>query len=137
MHDLKHQFIRQEGRCIWRFLSSPGHGGLQTLVIFELCDLAVRGFRVVLHPQQLVSQKSLADRQSIEAAVAHQPSSTITNKAGLMGQGCILRSVDVDAVHLPEPFEPVGKDQITFGGGAFEGARQAPARPLIHPFRKG
>ena len=112
MQDLEHQFIRQKCVVLQKFLASARHGRLQVQITLEPGDLAVRRVGILLHAEQLLSQQSLADRGGVEAAIPHQPASTVGPKSCWMDEGRLIRGINVAALHLPLTAEPIGIDQV-------------------------
>ena len=133
MQDLQHQLVGQEGVGAWALLAAARHRGLEIEIAFESGDLAVGRVGVVLHPQQLLPEQGAADGGGIEAAIANEPAAAIPFKPCLVQQRWIARGIEIDAVHLPEPFKPVGVDQIVPIRRPWQRCRQAPVGPTVQP----
>ena len=133
VEDLKHQFIGQEGVGRRGFLAASRHRGFEVEISFQASDLTVGGIGVVLHPQQLFPEQSPPDGGGIEAAIADEPAAVICFKPSLVQQRWIARSLEIHAFHLPEPFKPVGVEQIVPIRGPRQRRRQAPVGPAVQP----
>ena len=136
MKDLEHQFVRQKGVILQKFLASARHGRLQVQITLEPGDLSVRRVGILFNAEQLLPQQSLADRGGVEAAIPNQPASTVGPESCRMDEGLLIRGINVATLHLPLSAEPIGIDQVISLGGPGQRCWQAPVRPCLEPLLK-
>ena len=112
---------------------SSGHRGFQPSIAAELCHLTIGALGIVFDAQQLIAEQGSTDGIGVEGAIPHKPALAVGNEAGLVGDGGLVKVVEVDAFHLPSALEPLRIDQVITAGGAAERCRQRPVGPKLQP----
>ena len=69
----------------------------------------------------------------VEGAIPHKSVLAVGNEARFVGEGGLVKGVEVDTFHLPSALEPLRIDQVITAGGAAERCRQRPVRPKLQP----